>query len=60
MAQGLLRLERLTERLVASDPTAEEAQRALIKLYQHRGKARMSISFTSGAIFRRIAMAFAV
>ena len=38
-----LACERLAERLVASDPTAEEAHRALIRLYLNRGKANAAL-----------------
>ncbi|UVC14293.1 BTAD domain-containing putative transcriptional regulator [Mesorhizobium onobrychidis] len=38
-----LACERLAERLLASDPTAEEAHRALIRLYRHRGKANAAL-----------------
>ena len=38
-----LACEHLAERLVASDPTAEEAHRALIRLYLNRGKANAAL-----------------
>ena len=38
-----LACERLAERLVASDATAEEAHRALIRLYLNRGKANAAL-----------------
>ena len=38
-----LACENLAERLVASDPTAEEAHRALIRLYLNRGKANAAL-----------------
>src|SRR5918995_980816 len=38
-----LACERLAERLLASDPAAEEAHRALIRLYRHRGKTNAAL-----------------
>ncbi|MBB4188117.1 TolB-like protein/Tfp pilus assembly protein PilF [Sinorhizobium terangae] len=35
--------ERLAERLLASEPAAEEAHRAMIRIYQHRGQANAAM-----------------
>ncbi|NRP73678.1 hypothetical protein ILFOPFJJ_04591 [Ensifer psoraleae] len=40
---GELACERLAERLLASEPAAEEAHRAMIRIYQHRGQANAAM-----------------
>ncbi|MDK1373269.1 MULTISPECIES: BTAD domain-containing putative transcriptional regulator [unclassified Sinorhizobium] len=40
---GVQACERLAEQLLASEPAAEEAHRAMIRIYQHRGQANAAM-----------------